>query len=645
MFADHRDAGVLGVLPPGAPTNSVAGDPAADLARDPDTWRMLLVSPPAQPGAEAVSAALTGRPGLLAPLPGGEIDDAPVNAAMVAALWPALWGHGLKDVWGLGDDAFPAGAWAADNLVPEGPWPAVRIGDQPFGLLPTTSLRRWVAQQDDPPIEARLVPFARDVRRGWAEAAEAAGTSIGANTERLLDLIGRVPLSRGYAWRWMVPLENIAAITWGVDGGVTWPNLVNWWDALAAPVLQLGRSPARRYGTLGWPQDLDLPLVEPDNLPRNMTLRDAIVRIALFPPSQFASEGGLRELFPELPNSLLLRLLIQAALVNAAEVARWAKNVHGPMLDPVWFDNKVKPVIAAWGQQYAPSLLGADPASEQLKRGNVGTFELAEAPAATLERVLRATLDSAMYRIDPWVIGIAWRRLRTLEAATVAPRFRLGAYGWVDAPRPRSVIGAARRVLPRPVGGTGAHHRDPARPRVVRRRADPLADRYGVRRHPAGEGARRRGERGGAPGEAVGRAVERAVGDRSRWKRCAPSSRSGPNTPAAALRRACGAPARREQPGLARADPRAAHRARRARRGRRHLRRPARRGRRARRGERSRRVAGAAMEAAAGLGAPPELGVLRTQRTDRPSHSTVFVALRDGALPRPSTPPRARAAR
>ena len=634
VFADHRDAGVLGVLPPGAPTNTVAGDPAADLARDPDTWRMLLVSPPAQPGAEAVSAALTGKPGLLAPLPGGEMDDAPVNAAMVAALWPALWGHALKDVWGLGDDAFPIGAWAADNLVPEGPLPAVRIGDQPFGLLPATSLRRWVAEQGDPAVEARLVPFARDVRRRWAEAAEATGTSIGAHTDRLLDLVGRVPLSRGYAWRWMVPLENVAAITWGVDGGVTWPNLVNWWDALGAPVLQFGRSPARRYGTLGWPQDLDLPLVEPDNLPRNMTLRDAIVRIASFPPSQFASEGGLRELFPELPNSLLLRLLIHAALVNGAEVARWAQKVHGPMLDPIWFDSKVKPVIAAWGQQYAPSLLGADPASEQLERGKVGTFELAQAPAATLERVLRATLDSAMYRIDPWVIGVAWRRLRTLEAATLAPRFRLGAYGWVDAPRPRSVLAPPDEFFHAPseaqalttviLRDRALYDDEPTRWQIDMasdgvRLAKALADEVSVGAHLS---------------EAVGRAVERAVGDRSKVE----SLRAQfPIRTEHAGRRTCDGLAvlRRvaSNPGSLALAP----------------------GQLAALAELAEAVdtygdllvadavhdvvsgraalAGAAMEAAAALSAPPDLGVLRTQRGGRAVTSTVFVALPDGAAP------------
>ena len=358
------------------------------------------------------------------------------------------------------------------------------------------------------------------------------------------------------------------------------------------------------------------------------------MRIASFPPSQFASEGGLRELFPELPNSLLLRLLIHAALVNAAEVARWANGVHGPLLDPTWFDDKITPVIAAWGQQYGDAMLGADPATDQLRRGRSATFELASAPAATLERVLRATLDTAMYRIDPWVIGIAWRRLRTLDAATPAPRFRLGAYGWVDAPRPRSVAAPPDEYFHAPSEAqalTTAILRDralyddePTRWQIDAesdgiRLAKALADEVNVGAHLV---------------EAVGRAVERAVGDRAqvealRGQFPIRTEHSGRRTcdGLAVLRRYATNPASlalspAQLAGIGTiaeaidtygdllvAD--AVHDVVSGRAG----------------------LAGAAMEAAAGLAAPPELGVLRTQRSGRAVTSTVLVALPAGNAP------------
>ncbi len=634
VFADHRDAGALGLIAPGSPTNTVVGEPAADLARDPEIWRKLLLSLTAQSGAEAVSAALTGRMNAITPLPGGDRDDVQVNAAMVCALWSVLWGHGLKDVWGLGDQSFPLGLWAAENLLPEGPLPAIRIGNQPYGLLPATSLRRWVTQPGDPGVESKLTSVLRDARRNWAAAASAAGTSVGADTDRLLDLIGRVPVSRAYAWRWAVPLEAVHAITWSTVGGATWSNLTAWWNDLASFALAFGQPPARRYSTLGWPQDLDLPLVQPDNLPPNMTLEDAIKRIASWPPSQFASEGGLRELFPKLPNSLLLRLLIHAALVNAAEVARASRNMHGPMLDPITFDEKIKPVIAQWGQQFLPSMLSGDPSTELFQRGREGTFELASVPVATLERVLRATLDTAMYRIDPWVIGIAWRRLRTLSAATPAPQFRLGVYGWVDSPRPRSSSALPDEFLHAPSEAqalTSAIMRDRALYDAEPTRWQMDLESDGVR---LAESLAREVRTGVHLSEAVGRAVERAVGEsakveslRARFpirtehagrRTCDglaivaryasnPSSLMLSTVQLAAIGEI--AEAIDTYGDLLVAD--AVH--------------DVVSGRAA--------LAGAAMEAAAGLGAPPNLDVVRTQRCGRAVTSTVLIALPDGTTP------------
>ena len=51
-----------------------------------------------------------------------------------------------------------------------------------------------------------------------------------------------------------------------------------------------------------------------------------------------------------------------------------------------------------------------------------------------LFRAVLAALDTAAFRVDPWLTGIAERRLQRMIAEG-AP-FRLGAYGWVDAPAP-----------------------------------------------------------------------------------------------------------------------------------------------------------------------------------------------------------------
>src|SRR5712691_6140548 len=91
LFAAHGATGTLAVVPPGTPTNTVAGAPAADLGRDPDVWRrMAWQTGLTQPAARELEVALTGGAASLAPLPGGEVDVRGPAETLVTALWTAL---------------------------------------------------------------------------------------------------------------------------------------------------------------------------------------------------------------------------------------------------------------------------------------------------------------------------------------------------------------------------------------------------------------------------------------------------------------------------------------------------------------------------------------------------------------------------
>ena len=71
---------------------------------------------------------------------------------MNTALWQATWGYFLLQMLGVGetsespltDDDI---AWARSHFIDyvraSGPLPAVRIGKQPYGVLPVTSLNAW----------------------------------------------------------------------------------------------------------------------------------------------------------------------------------------------------------------------------------------------------------------------------------------------------------------------------------------------------------------------------------------------------------------------------------------------------------------------------------------------------------------------
>ena len=179
LFGGLVSEGRVGLLAPGTPTNSVAGAPAAPLAADADTWWAMLTAP-AGPAAQDVSTAPTGDPARLGSLPGGDRTQRATGSALVTALWPALWGFAAGQVWDVARGRTPA-QWAGRALFPEGAYPSVRVGPQPYGLLPTTSWSTWSPADGDPPLEAGLVQALLPLR---ARHAAAGGSATGSRCLR-----------------------------------------------------------------------------------------------------------------------------------------------------------------------------------------------------------------------------------------------------------------------------------------------------------------------------------------------------------------------------------------------------------------------------------------------------------------------------
>ncbi len=513
-YINQCEHGAMGLLAPGVATNTVEGEPAASLDGDADHWLRVARGEGANdPGALAVAMALTGDPAAARPLLGGATDVDSIGRWLVQGLWHALWGHPFKDLFGLGAGSHLGGLWAAEALRPEGPLPTLRIGSQPYGLLAVTAMDRWVPGPNDPPFEAAAYECLRAGRDAWASAAERAGTVVNADTDALLDIVGRTPSSDAYAWRWLVPLDLLYLLWWQIGAQPRWQELLAlynaWIDGARAVCSDL--HPQLPLVGFGWPVDLNIPLVRPDNMTDDQ-FSMLLLRLGepRFDVANLFEEGGWRVLpGGVLPNSLLLRLLMFAHWVAAAEVAREQQTLSGPRA-PRW----------CWTQRER-ELLHADARTMNHNTPSGPAFELrqmlleacvalSQCPYDEIERAMRTVLDTASHRLDPWLTGYALRRLR--DEGMAWPR-RLGVYGWVDSPRPGA---------PGPTAGGLVHapsHAQAYTAMVLRDRAtsDPEAGRWDMDLDSAAVRAADRlgaGVRaGGHLAEVLGAEVERVVGD------------------------------------------------------------------------------------------------------------------------------------
>lgn len=203
LFHAHHYSDGLSLIAPGTPTNNTQDAPSGFSSNDPGqeaSYQSEWDSPDFQPGdhsnADVLTTALgltgyvTGRTGPVLPAPPNPDDppnpDVPQNPRPVlaslphaastepldaqymnTALWPATWGYFLLQMLGAGANETPLTSidedieWAREHFVDyvraNGPLPALRVGKQPYGVLPVTSLDDW---QPPPGQESE---FRRDV--------------------------------------------------------------------------------------------------------------------------------------------------------------------------------------------------------------------------------------------------------------------------------------------------------------------------------------------------------------------------------------------------------------------------------------------------------------------------------------------------
>jgi hypothetical protein len=474
-FRTQVDAGELGVLPLGAPTNTVQGQPAADLATDEAGWRrvaQIRLRQKADPNLRLLGGVggkvqqhLLGNTPDLPFFPGADrFDDTLESRRLVGALWPALWGHWLHDLWQVGEESYRVGSWMVSHFCPEGPLLPLRISDQPYGLLPVTDLSQWQSAlvfqpeaQAQAALEEAMAHSLSELCAEWAATVQGRRSVVGKTTEQFMQLLGQNAVSQRYLQRHFSPawVQLAPYITaFGLDQAQQAALIEKAREFYQPAIDRLGREPqaiylATGHAHLGF-RRRELPLVQPTAMLYRRRERENHGRLPLArflellfevganePPEQLdlgriferwwvLDEQGEYQL-STLPDSLLLRLLIYAT----QQAAPWQQLALPPAQEQVARAQQRSALrLAKEFDQEAWLGEVKDEVTGEIQRF---TVNIPDERRTQLERALRATLDSATHRIDPWVTGFAWQRLQQ-QSASERGAHRLGVYGWVDGP-------------------------------------------------------------------------------------------------------------------------------------------------------------------------------------------------------------------
>lgn len=445
-FLAHQYTNGLGFLPPGTPTNNTPASRSAwQSAPQPPTPSEIETARSTYQPASSQNAALTatalGLDGTeaLSIADNGLLDQQSEVMTLQKQLWNALEGSTLSilyNQWIIPDGATPdKGSWQlqnnADNTAmlldhvlnwvrSRGNLPTLRVGNQPYGLLPVSSLADWVAPADP---TAPLVVWLRNFQPYFLAAV--------ASTPRILlagdpdpdstvaNVLHRLPVSQTIMLR-----EN--GDPWGrAEAGQSLP---------VAPVPGLPLTSELFYSA---PTDQASPMPVPivgDGKADQGLLQQWLTLmtdcIAMLDGDMTAEQltDKYRPLFatgtfPGAPPPDLFTALIQDSFTNPLN---WS-DPDSPA--PALFEIALENGSEIENDPNAPAeILKIMPG---LKRYADRFAQVCALDADQFDPIVRELLDIASHRFDAWVTSLYARRLADLRTSKPTG-IVVGAYGWVE---------------------------------------------------------------------------------------------------------------------------------------------------------------------------------------------------------------------
>jgi hypothetical protein len=421
--------------------------------------------------------------GLVQRIPHADGRDQLEARAMQIALWPGTLGYLMRSLLApvfTEEQIGTTRAFFTRYVSGRGPVPALRVGRQPYGILPTTAFDRLTERG---PLHAVLNRIDRD----WASQLRQVsyvGQPDGDPHQILLDVLGLHPGSVEYhpvqsdsvahkffelafldytaalalldLFPAVVPLTLLRSLGYAGD---TVPDLLN----------QVYRA---RQTPLSGPVVDDRPLSESEPVrpyAGNRNYLEWLVDAAGTGIERIQREQGFDgDVRPTALLYLLLRHAVQlgfhatAVRLRAAQRPGVSAELVAAAGDP-WREPDFVHVKEAPGSESryatlfatAPALTGSPTAllgdyiaanlasaDTELREQIDSIARLSRTPTARLERLFAEHVDTVSYRLDAWKTGLLAQRLdrRRPDKGSERGGLLLGAVGWVEAVRPAAAL-------------------------------------------------------------------------------------------------------------------------------------------------------------------------------------------------------------
>jgi hypothetical protein len=468
------------LLPQGTPTNNTDSAPSgyrrgedADSAYD----ALFMESAKLTPGrpwqlrqdGEWLADALGIDVAVFDGIPNANGQDFAEARALNRALWPATFGYTLETMMYplFSREQVDATRWFYSHFVTgRGFLPSIRIGDQPYGVLPVSALssRTWSGEGDvltvggiDAPPELDgfirgLAGLLTAMRADWNQFAAAVSfvEKGGDAHQLLLNILGLHPASVEFHQRYAESLEHLfnSAKFLGVGAQILKSSELRGVMEQARRLLRsLGYSGDgdpealdkfffTRANRLNGPLIDDRPLSERDAIrPYTANGRNYLAWLADRARTSFEDlrlERGFDNdrapdalLYVMLRHALLLaywdaslQLHLDGGVMSEAEVAQAHQETASIHIAGTDWDSESRyaPLYSSdarasgSAQRTVAERIGMLPASAPATRGlndQISALELLQdLPTARLERCLAEHIDTASFRLDAWLLGL-----------------------------------------------------------------------------------------------------------------------------------------------------------------------------------------------------------------------------------------------